>query len=100
MTNAIFDPVFVNKKNTSSKARSESAHTKDFRVLQLAGVPLGIGSCLRRTGHPFAVSGLERPLQKIEFVFAASPETIRREPREYDSVAQSATAGPGSLRAV
>ena len=24
------------------------------------------------------------PSQKIEFVFAASPETIRREPREFD----------------
>src|SRR5256886_14088032 len=84
MTNAIFDPVFVNKKNTSSKARSESAHTKDFRVLQFAGVPLGIGSCLRRTGHPFTVSGPCGPSQKIECVFSASPETIRREPREFD----------------
>src|SRR5439155_26342556 len=84
MTNAIFDPVFVNKKNTSSKARSESPHTKDFRVLQFAGVPLGIGSCLRRTGHPFTVSGPCGPSQKIECVFSASPETIRREPREFD----------------
>ena len=37
---------------------------------------------LGRTRHPFAVSGLEEPSQKIEFVFSASPETIRREPRE------------------
>jgi Tol biopolymer transport system component len=37
---------------------------------------------LGRTRHPFAVSGLEGPSQKIEFVFSASPETIRREPRE------------------
>ena len=43
---------------------------------QLARVPLGNGSCLRRTGHPFAVSGPLGPSQKIEFVFAASPETI------------------------
>src|SRR5438094_481217 len=76
------------RKTLRPRRARESAHTKDFRVLQLAGVPLGIGSCLRRTGHPFAVLGLERPLQKIEFVFAASPETIRGEPREYDSVAQ------------
>jgi hypothetical protein len=45
-------------------------------------VPLGGGSCLRRTGHPFAVSGPGGPSQKIESVFSASPETIRREPLE------------------
>ena len=39
---------------------------------------------LGRTRHPFAVSGSEEPSQKIEFVFSASPETIRREPREGD----------------
>src|SRR4029077_7174091 len=33
---------------------------------------------------PFAVSGPEGPSQKIECVFSASPETIRREPREFD----------------
>jgi hypothetical protein len=39
---------------------------------------------LGRTRHPFAVSGSEGPSQKIELVFSASPETIRREPREFD----------------
>jgi hypothetical protein len=39
---------------------------------------------LGRTRHPFAVSGSEGPSPKIEFVFSASPETIRREPRECD----------------
>ena len=34
----------------------------------------------------------------IEFVFSASPETIRSEPPEFCSFAPSATAGPGSLR--
>jgi hypothetical protein len=34
------------------------------------------------TGHPFAVSGSPEPSQMIEFVFAASPETIRNEPAE------------------
>src|ERR1700758_5338729 len=51
---------------------------------QLAPVPLGDGSCLRRTGHPFTVSDPCGPSQKIECVFPASPETIRREPREFD----------------
>jgi hypothetical protein len=35
-----------------------------------------------RTRHPFAASSSEEPSQKIEFVFSASPETIRREPPE------------------
>ena len=53
-------------------------------------MPLGNGSCLRRTRHPFAVSGHLGLSPKIEFVFAASPETIRREPQELISLAQSA----------
>ncbi len=32
---------------------------------------------LGRTRHPFAVSGSEEPSQKIEFVFSASPETVK-----------------------
>jgi hypothetical protein len=39
---------------------------------------------LGRTRHRFAVSDSEEPSQKIEFVFSASPETMRREPREDD----------------
>jgi len=35
----------------------------------------------------------------IEFVFAASPETTRREPQEFPSPSPVA-AGPGSLLAV
>jgi hypothetical protein len=66
---------------------------------QLALRPRGRGSCLRRTRHPFAVSGRCRPSQVIEFVFAASPETIRREPQEFPSPSPVA-AGPGSLLAV
>jgi hypothetical protein len=59
------------------------------------------GPCLGRTGHLFAVSGLCRPSQKIECVFTASPETIRRKSPEIDSPLLSRLrAGPGSLRAV
>jgi hypothetical protein len=61
-----------------------SAHGELRRNPQLARVPLGGGSCLRRTGHPFTVSGPCGPSQKIGCVFSASPETIRREPREFD----------------
>jgi len=50
--------------------------------------------------HPFTASGHWRPSQKIEFVFSASPETIRWSLWSLISVAQSASAGPGSLLAV
>ena len=44
---------------------------------------------------------LEEPSQMIEFVFSASPETIRREPRELALLLLSRPlAGPGSLRVV
>src|ERR1700686_964402 len=68
-----------------SRARSRERASQRFqdvldRTLCLsASVP-----ALGRTRHPLAVSGLEGPSQKIEFVFSASPETIRREPRESD----------------
>src|SRR5207244_1259327 len=75
----------VKGENDSPDARfRRSAHCRTCQNLQLARVPLGGGSCLRRTGHPFTVSGPCGPSQKIECVFSASPETIRREPREFD----------------
>ena len=75
----------LSREKTSRDARFGGARTIELgRNLQLAHVPLGGGSCLRRTRHPFAVSGPEGPSQKIECVFSASPEIIRREPREFD----------------
>src|SRR5713226_5021880 len=69
----------------SPDARFGGARTVEpVRTRSLARVPLGGGSCLRRTGHPFTVSGPCGRSQKIEGVFSASPETIRREPREFD----------------
>jgi hypothetical protein len=66
-----------------TRATEERAKTNIFRTRSSQCVPLGGGSCPRRTGHPFAVSGPVGPSQKIKFVFAASPETIRREPLEF-----------------
>jgi hypothetical protein len=75
----------LSRENTVLLTRaSEERALRTCQIPQLAPVPLGGGSCLRRTGHPFAVSGPEGPSQKIECVFSASPETIRREPREFD----------------
>src|SRR5205807_10201231 len=72
------------EKDSPDARFRRSAHCRTCQNLQLTRVPLGGGSCLRRTGHPFAVSGPGGPSQKIECVFSASPETIRREPREFD----------------
>jgi hypothetical protein len=83
-----------------SRARSGERANQQFQDVLRATVCLSASvPALGRTRHPFAVSGSEEPSPKIEFVFSASPETIRREPREGDllrSVGQH--AGPGSLR--
>jgi hypothetical protein len=77
--------VFVKEKKIPPDARYGGARTVEpVGTRSLARVPLGDGSCLRRTGHPFTVSDPCGPSQKIECVFSASPETIRREPREFD----------------
>src|SRR5271157_1606144 len=90
MRNVIFDPVFVKRKQWSFRGARESAQNSDCRTRSAHSMPLGNGSCLAQNGHPFAVSGSREPSLKIEYVFAASPETIRREPRELISFAQSA----------
>jgi hypothetical protein len=51
-----------------------------------------------RTGHPFAASSSVELSQKIEFVFSASPETMRSEPQEFPPLPGRFAAGPGSLR--
>ena len=71
----------LSRKNTRGQARSRERAILG-QDLQLASVPLGFGPCLRRTGHPFAASGPRGPSQKIELVFAASPETVSGEPQE------------------
>ena len=70
-----------------------------IRIQGCARVPHGGGS-----PHPMqdrtsiGCLGSREPSQMIEFVFSASPETIRNEPPEHCPFAQSASAGPGSLR--
>ncbi len=68
-----------------SRARSGERANHYFQDVQLRNICLSASvPALGRTRHPFAVSDSEEPSQKIEFVFSASPETIRREPREFD----------------
>src|SRR5271154_4324865 len=68
-----------------SGARSGERANQQFQDVLRATVCLSASlPALGRTRHPFAVSGLEGPSPKIEFVFSTSPETIRREPRECD----------------
>ena len=75
----------------------ESAHFWECRTAQLA-------FCLSAVVPAFAepdihsLSWARRPSQKIECVFSASPETVRREPPGVSSPLLSrSVAGPGSL---
>src|SRR3974377_1158404 len=82
------------EKHEVSGRAMESAALNLIRANCWSRVPLGVGflqPC--RTGHPFAASGCIKPSQKIEFVFSASPETNRREPRDF-SVARPVICGP------
>src|SRR5438034_2141512 len=47
----------LSRKNTGAQARSGERALFGCGTAQLAFLPLGGGSCLRRTRHPFAVSG-------------------------------------------
>jgi len=47
------------EKNAPVVTRAfEGAQERSWQNPQLAYAPLGRGSCVRRTGHPFAASGL------------------------------------------
>ena len=77
--------VICQVKARVSRARSGERANQQFQDVLGATVCLSASvPALGRTRHPFAVSGSEEPSPKIEFVFSASPETIRREPREGD----------------
>jgi hypothetical protein len=78
MRNAIFDPVKVKEKNTRPLARSESAHCMDQDPsLRMSASRLVVPASLQdRTS--ICCLRPEEPSQRIEFVFSASPETIRR----------------------
>src|SRR6266700_7014630 len=69
---------FVKGEKDSPDARLGGARTIEAIRTRSSHVCLSaVVSCLRRTGHPFTVSGPCGPSQKIECVFSASPETIR-----------------------
>ena len=72
----------LSRKNTGAQARSGERAFFGCRTAQLA-------FCLSAVVPAFAepdihsLSRAQRPSQKIECVFSASPETVRREPREF-----------------
>jgi hypothetical protein len=78
MTEVIFDPVFVKRKHTRPPARSESAHWVDQDPsLRMSASRLVVPASLQdRTS--ICCLRPEEPSQMTEFVFSASPETIRR----------------------
>ena len=72
----------LSRENTGAQARSGERALFGCRTAQLA-------FCLSAVVPAFAepdihsLSRARRPSQKIECVFSASPETVRREPREF-----------------
>ena len=92
----------MSRENALLLARASEERAKTYKTRSSSHVCLAaVVPVFRRTGHPFAVSGLCRPSQMIEFVFAASPETIRSEASgDYSPLLSRPRAGPGSLRAV
>src|SRR4051794_22380844 len=59
-----------------------SAQNTLRRLPSLQRVPLGGGSCFAEPDIHLLSQVFARPSQKIDFVLSASPETIRRKPRE------------------
>src|SRR5258708_30676084 len=59
-----------------TRATEERAKTNVFRIRSSHMCLSAGGSCPRRTGHPFSVSGPPGPPQKILFLFSAPPPTI------------------------
>jgi hypothetical protein len=75
----------VKRKNSSPDARYGGARkTEYFQNSQLATCASRRWFLLFAEPDIHWLSRARRPSQKIEFVFSASPETIRREPLEFD----------------
>jgi hypothetical protein len=72
------------KKTLLRRATEERAKTNTFRTHSSQRMPLGGWFLPLQNQTSICCLGPVGPSQKIEFVFSASPETIRREPRELD----------------
>jgi hypothetical protein len=73
----------MSRKNARFHGALWRARVAMIWIISCARVPHGWWSLHpSKTGHPFAVSSSEELSPKIECVFSASLETIRREPRE------------------
>jgi hypothetical protein len=87
------------KGKHNSPGALAGAHLNCARF-RLAAMPLGGGSCSRRTNHPLVASGSEEPSHKIELVFSASLETVVGASGVGTPSLNRPSAGPGSLHAV
>src|SRR5262249_39312527 len=67
-----------------TRATEERARTNILRIYNSQRVPLGDSSCRSQNRTSICCLRPGGPSQKIEFVFAAGPETTRRQPREFD----------------
>ena len=83
-----------------SRARSRERAVRDARFRRArCGASRLVVPALKQNRTSICCLGPQGPSQKIELVFSASPETIRREPPELLAPSLSRqSAGPGSLR--
>jgi hypothetical protein len=88
------------KEKTALRARSRVRALQRFEV-RPAAMPLGDGSCSRRTNHPLVASGsCVEPSHKIELVFSASLETVVGASGVRTPSLNRPSAGPGRLHTV
>src|SRR5258706_15622537 len=73
-----------------TRATEERAKPNTFRTHSSQRVPLGGGSCLRRTGHPFAVSGFKGLHRRLSLCSLPVPKQSEGSLWSLISVAQSA----------
>ena len=72
----------MSRENTRLLTRAAEERARTYTPdSQLACVPHGGGPCFSQDRTSICCLEPHRPSQMIEFVFAASPETIRREPQ-------------------
>ena len=80
----------LSRENTRLLTRARRSAQESFQQNpQLARVPLGSGSCLRRTRHPFAVSGPEGRHRRLSLCSLPVPKQFEGSLGSLRSVAQS-----------
>ena len=92
----VFRPMWLFTRSTAyglpTRATEERAKTNILRTRSSQRVPLGSGSCLRRTGHPFTVSSPKGRHRRLSLCSLPVPKQLEGSLRSLISFAQSANS--------